>query len=481
MSLRSIFTKAPKTQALGLGRAIRAGLLLLTSLVYMPDPANAQTLFEQLIMPGDLSSVHAKFEKTCETCHESFAQSTQPQLCLDCHKPVALDVANKTGYHGRSPEAAALTCSDCHTDHQGRDAQITRFDRQTFDHRQTDFPLDKGHEAVRCEGCHMAGKRLAEAPSACIDCHGANDPHKGGLGRDCASCHVSTKWVEVRAFDHAKTGFVLNGKHAEAGCLTCHRTQVWKGLPKTCIGCHALDDNHEGSMGQDCAKCHVEADWKQVKFNHDRDTKFALVGPHAKVDCAGCHQAGMGPTSPVKPAMDCATCHDRDDPHKGALGHDCANCHKVDGWRTQVRFDHDLTNFPLIGLHSTALCESCHKDQGFQIAKLDCASCHMADDSHKGALGPDCGTCHTPNGWALWRFDHDVATDFDLTGAHRGLTCKACHAPQTVASKVATDCLSCHKPDDIHKGAFGADCAVCHGTDTFKGAKLKLPIPAPKP
>jgi hypothetical protein len=28
-------------------------------------------------------------------------------------------------------------------------------------------------------------------------------------------------------------------------------------------------------------------------------------------------------------------------------------------------------------------------------------------------------------------------------------------------------CGSCHRSDDVHSGAFGADCELCHSTSAF--------------
>jgi hypothetical protein len=100
---------------------------------------------------------------------------------------------------------------------------------------------------------------------------------------------------------------------------------------------------------------------------------------------------------------------------------------------------------------------------------MECYACHKADDTHKRRLGTDCGLCHNPNSWTLWRFDHDTQTDFKLTGAHEGLDCHACHrAPAGERATLPSACGICHRPDDVHRGGFGDRCERCHNTEKFE-------------
>ena len=102
---------------------------------------------ETLLMPGKLSSAHAKYEEDCSQCHNRANRSQQRQLCLDCHKPIAEDIAGKRGFHGNAPGMANAQCSACHSEHLGRDADIVRLSRAAFDHQLTDFPLKGAHQS----------------------------------------------------------------------------------------------------------------------------------------------------------------------------------------------------------------------------------------------------------------------------------------------------------------------------------------------
>jgi hypothetical protein len=495
------------------------------------------TSVETLLMPGKVAKAHAKLEEVCSNCHDRTNRVRQSELCLACHKPIAADVRSHTGYHGRMPNAAAGKCVGCHTEHQGRDGDIVRLDRTTFDHALTNFPLVGAHRTLDCLGCHKAGEAFRKAEPSCIACHKKDDYHGGQLGTKCAECHSNDNWTGGH-FDHSKTKFSLTGAHQSVSCGGCHLGGQYKSAPKTCVGCHATDDVHHGERGSECGKCHATSDWKTAKFDHEKETGFALLGRHAKIDCVGCHRSG---NFKDKIPKDCYGCHKADDSHAGRFGQKCNDCHdnlvwqpvkydhlartkfalvgvhaKLDchtchtanaaqqklatdcigchraanphglkfktscdschgqqDWHSEISFDHDLTSFPLLGLHNVVSCAQCHRTQAFSDAKARCIDCHKKDDVHKGGLGEKCDTCHSPNGWALWVFDHFKQTGFALSGAHGKLKCADCHRKPAGEVKISPDCISCHQKDDIHAGQFGRQCQRCHSTVTFKGGRAR--------
>lgn len=446
-------------------RVTLAVAILIVLAVALPWAARSQSVFERMVMPGPLVEGHAKLEKDCAKCHEPFSKPAQTRLCLDCHKSIAADRHQKRGFHGKWPDAAAADCKACHSDHKGRSADIVQFDRETFNHAFTNFELRGAHKAARCDGCHTATVKFRDAPKQCVDCHKKSDPHKGRLEDKCEGCHNEQAWLKVTPFDHSKTKFPLVDAHAKVACATCHIGEKYKDLPTSCQSCHGLQDAHRGRYGTKCETCHAPKKWPQVHFDHAKSTKFPLLGRHAKVKCDTCHS---GDLYRDKLATACIGCHKKNDQHKGQLGSRCEQCHNETGWRLKVRFDHDLTRFPLVGLHATVPCEECHRTPSFKDAPRTCASCHK-DQHHAGRLGTNCGTCHNPNGWTLWRFDHDRQTRFALTGAHKGLQCHSCHREKAVAKiSLGTDCYGCHAADDAHQGSFGRACEKCHTTATFK-------------
>lgn len=430
----------------------------------------AQSTIERLLMPGPIAGAHEKLEVDCNNCHEPFSKGSQDALCLGCHKPVKADIAAATGFHGRSRLLRGVSCSHCHSDHLGRDADIVGLDAETFDHGVTDYRLTGAHQPVDCNSCHLKGKKFSEAPATCFGCHGNEQPHKGNLGQNCENCHTVSRWNAVAEFNHEKTTFPLRGKHAAVPCANCHIGEIYKGLPGRCDDCHAIQDVHERRFGDKCEFCHAQLGWKVDNFDHGKNTRFPLKGAHAAASCAECHRGQLT----EKLSMACFDCHAQQDVHKAQLGRNCNDCHNEAAWRENVQFDHGSTNYPLIGLHAVAACEACHQSAAFKGAPIACIDCHRSEDAHEGRFAARCEDCHTPNGWQRVSFDHGKQTKFPLTGAHAKTGCHDCHRGKNVAdARLPVACYACHRKQDVHRGAFGQDCARCHDTSTFATAFIR--------
>lgn len=442
-------------------RALR--LIWLVVLV-LSAPALAQSLMERLVTPGPLSGVHARLESNCSACHTSFQKTAQNSRCTACHKGIGADIAQGSHFHGKFAQARSGACKTCHSDHKGRNFGLIRFDRSSFNHAYSEYPLTGAHQKVTCTACHGATHQYRGLARDCASCHAKKDPHRGQLGRNCNSCHTTAGWKPVQGFNHTSTGFALSGAHRTATCMACHAGQRWKGIGTSCSACHAKDDVHRGSRGANCAGCHTTSAWAAVTFDHST-TGFPLTGGHAGTACSACH----GPGNANKhPSRTCNSCHARDDVHKGANGGDCAACHSPRSWK-QVSFDHDrMTAFLLKGAHRTAACAGCHK-QPPRLAKppVACVACHAADDAHKGGNGPDCARCHTEAAWKSVNFNHDTMTGFALNGKHARAPCQACHVRPASEVKLSTQCGACHTKDDVHAGRLGGDCQRCHTSDSW--------------
>ena len=190
----------------------------------------------------------------------------------------------------------------------------------------------RGHAGVSRD---FFGDRLMAGEVGCVDCHA--DPHGGlfdrptmpreyGGATGCARCHDETSFRVLEDFDHRLwTGFALQGAHMDAGCDSCHVRRVrpdaegrtWGRAQGTgCADCH--QDPHGGqflaSAGQDCDTCHRAASsFADLRFDHDRDSRFKLGQAHSDVGCESCHEAvDVGGTSIVryKPLdTECIDCH----------------------------------------------------------------------------------------------------------------------------------------------------------------------------
>jgi hypothetical protein len=513
--------------------------LLLLALLFclLPARRSAAVNPETLLMPGKVSAAHQKYEEQCSQCHDRSDRNRQTRLCLDCHKEIAADIGTQHGFHGKLSGIATSQCRACHSEHLGRSGDIVKLSRDQFDHEGTEFPLHGAHATVECGSCHQPGKPYRKTATGCVDCHKKDEPHEGKLGRDCASCHEDTIWRRVK-FDHDRTAFPLKDKHAQVPCVGCHFGNRYKGTPKQCVSCHAPDDIHRGERGPRCGDCHATTGWKTAKFDHAKETGFALEGVHARIDCQDCHRTGnfkekvpkdcfgchqgqdshagrfgtdcaqchgnekwkpapfdhardghwelagrhikvechachTAPVASQKLSHDCISCHRASDVHEGKLGQQCDQCHTVDGWHAGVAFDHDLTSYPLLGLHVAVPCEQCHSTRKYRDVGHECIDCHKKDDIHRGSLGKECAKCHSPNGWGIWEFDHGKETGFALSGAHGKLTCSDCHKQPADQVKLSSTCISCHGNDDVHLGQYGRQCERCHSTISFKGARLQ--------
>lgn len=161
-------------------------------------------------------------------------------------------------------------------------------------------------------------------------------------------------------------------------------------------------------------------------------------------------------------------------PHGETLKINCAVCHTTDNWN-KIRtgeFNHNKTNFPLVGQHQTVNCRKCHTSLEFSKAKTDCNACHT--DIHQGTVGQDCARCHTPNSWIVNNVKQiHQQQGFLLIGAHASADCARCHtsSSQLRFDNIRTDCFSCHKNkyDETtggridHKAlGFDIDCGRCH-------------------
>jgi hypothetical protein len=277
--------------------------------------AMSQKPFDHSLTSFPLRGKHAQLE--CRQCHEttgkhSFAQSFKllKTTCAECHKDP---------HKGVFQRAYANDCSLCHNEET--------FIPSTFTlehHQRSRFPLTGAHTAIPCRECHMSQKKLIFSFNrmACESCH--SDRHEGRFasimkGQSCDVCHVTNEWKKI-LFDHTQTRFSLIGKHAIVACEDCHKKfgstiVMYKGTSTKCGDCHA--DPHQGQFseekGEICSRCHMPVGWKNLLFDHNAQSSFALTGAHANVACVSCHPQGQQEGkifTRYKPlATKCESCH----------------------------------------------------------------------------------------------------------------------------------------------------------------------------
>ncbi len=396
--------------------------------------------------------------------------------------------------------------------------------------------LSRAHQslsgATQCTSCH---KLAAGAASfKCMECHAdiaARVAARRGLHasfgpvspsqKECASCHSEhngenfalIRWnPSPAAFDHSKTGYLLQGKHAGLACNRCHNpahispaersaisirdlNRTYLGLSQSCVTCH--QDEHRGRLGQNCQQCHGFNDWKVLagplgQFDHSR-TRYPLTGLHQQVACQKCHLPGAD-GRPKYVGLAFSTCNDcHADPHHGAFAGSCQSCHNTGGWKrvsaaaVSERFDHSRTKFPLQGKHAEVRCDQCHAGGDFKkpVAFQKCSDCHQ--DAHQGqfvkrADRGECSSCHNVNGFkpALFGVKEHAATAYPLQGKHAGVKCEQCHIPAgraTIYEVKFAQCTDCHQ--DEHRGQFARapyfnQCQQCHDLNGYRPSTFTL-------
>ena len=173
----------------------------------MFSPGELTAVNPQETMLGDVTS-HADIGGDCGQCHDSWGGTTA-ERCENCHLTIAQERQAKAGLHGRFTDSS--NCQNCHTDHKGREADITALVLDNFDHADAiGFSLVKHREmadgtAIACQDCHTNG-RFAVEQLDCITCHTDSDPifmgeHNTLFGNDCLACHDGVD--QMSDFDHA--------------------------------------------------------------------------------------------------------------------------------------------------------------------------------------------------------------------------------------------------------------------------------------
>jgi hypothetical protein len=479
-------------------------------------------VFAQWIAPGELSKAHKELSgvTSCLKCH-TLTEGLDNTACKSCHEEWKKKIQANQGLHAR----IKVECITCHTDHKGKDFDITSLDEESFDHALTGYWLQDSHK-IACNKCHKKEDTYLDLTPECLGCH--SDIHKKTVSEDCSQCHNYQDWKDF-VFDHSKNAeFKLTGKHADAKCELCHPRnqvtgkagdtdkvyQVLKFKPiksEKCIDCHY--DVHDGQFkGQVCDACHsLEKGWKDYTFRHEsaQYKGYKLEGKHKEVDCGKCHERSemvyaeferekktlTGKFKPLKAEV-CSNCHY--DVHNGQFKKQkCDACHTVKkAWKEYI-FDHESEKFSykLEGKHKEVECEKCHERSEVRYTEFksekkalistfkkiksdECKNCHY--DVHNGQFKKQkCDACHTvKKAWKEYTFDHESEkVSYKLEGKHKEVECEKCHERSEVRytefkrEKKALisafkqieseECSNCHY--DIHNGQFkDQTCDACH-------------------
>lgn len=402
--------------------------------------------------PAPVAGVHAVWEGQCAACHVAgqslrqdgqaistvaaavFGHSPAEVRCVSCH--------SGPSHHANQLANDVWSCSGCHRDHQGRDANLTRM-----------------------------------GDAACIRCHAAMEQHRTGS----SSLSPPTDNVTSFATDHPSFRSLKSGDPGR------------------------LKFNHRLHLLPGQAPRDAKSSAKKTLADVPEQYRTALVAPKSladvpldtviQLDCANCHVTDSGgiPAAgdymqPVRFEQDCAACH------RGELVAEVA----AGGSAQALPVPHGLQPVairPLLaGLASPAtgspilspdapLQPIPGKTPGANLAQTTEPSSVVRVAAAEEALRGEhrCGKCHefagdavaptrVPSIWLVHgRFDHS---------AHRAMQCYDCHDRErletTMEGKPPLDdrrpilpdidnCRRCHAPTTA-AGTDGAryDCSGCH-------------------
>ncbi|MCR9153548.1 MAG: cytochrome C [Bacteroidetes bacterium] len=295
---------------------------------------------------------------------------------------------------------------------------------------------------------------------------------------------LSEAHAEFEGLDNCTLCHKIGAQVSEQKCLECHKElqsllDANRGYhsskevqAKTCVNCHS--EHH----GRKFDALHFDED----QFDHEL-AGYPLEGAHDRIDCRDCHKpdyiADPELAKRTKTFLGleaaCLSCHV--DYHQEDLGADCLSCHNYESFKETPGFDHDETDFPLVGAHQEVQCLDCHPkvmkagrdfQQFSNLSFQKCTDCH--EDSHNGKFGENCTDCHREESWSILknkhRFNHNL-TDYPLEGQHKLVACNDCHRSGNFqASMPFARCTDCH--EDYHQGEISAissgvkDCDACH-------------------
>ena len=458
-------------------------------------PTGSSEGFDHSATAFPLTGAHAS--AACSDCH-STGFSNMSIECFSCHE----SNYNSTTAPAHLANNFPHECETCHT--------TSVWQPSIFDHNSTQFPLTGAHATIDCANCHTSG--YAGINTDCYSCHKSNydataDPSHIGAGfpTDCAQCHTTTAW-EPANFEHDASYFpIYSGSHNNQwdNCSDCHTNQSNFAIFE-CITCHEhnkseTDSHHNGINGYQylssaCFACHP--DGRSEGFDHS-STAFPLTGAHTTVTCNDCHSTGFSNMS-----VECFSCHESNynsatEPAHLAnnFSHECQTCHTTSVWQPST-FDHNSTQFPLTGAHTSVDCSGCHSS-GFAGTSPDCYNCHQdnfnttTDPNHIAANFPThCLQCHTTSAWKPATFDHDASYFPIYSGKHNNQwdNCSDCHTNQS--NLAVFECITCHEHnqsdmDSKHSGINGYQyvstaCLGCHPTgneaDGFDHSTTAFPL-----
>ena len=390
----------------------------------------------------------------CKACHATLVFSDASTTCMSCHD----DMHSQT---------VGDDCVRCHNTLTWLVDEIPEL------HEENGFPLVTPHNGLSCVDCHISetNLRFDRLGTDCINCHlddynNTQSPNhqEVGFSMACAECHppLVSSWNTdqiVHSF------FPLRGGHDTQDCQQCHFTDNFSDASPECVGCHQEDYDNTANpnhiaigFSTDCNVCHtIDPDWQPARFTLHDDAYFPIYSGEHEGEWDNCTDCHTNPSDFTQ--FSCIDCHEHNnqgdlaDEHNGVAGYiyesnACYACHPTG---SEDGFNHNNTNFPLVGAHTNVSCQECHTD-GFEGTPTDCFACHEADynntnnPNHIASGFPtECEQCHSESAWSPATFNHDDMYFPIYSGEHEGEwnQCTDCHT--TANDYSVFSCIDCHE------------------------------------
>jgi hypothetical protein len=206
-----------------------------------------------------------------------------------------------------------------------------------------------------------------------------SQPH-AFLENNCAACHTQIKGVE------AKNCIVC---HADNKSLLQRQPTAFHAEINACTACHL---EHQGRVPSTTQMDHVSLagiGLKQLKSEPERVGEDLAEITRWLEKTSTAPKSALAHLRPEEELLNCASCHETKEPHRGFFGMDCAQCHGTAKW-TIAEFRHPSS------------------------ASQSCAQCHQAPPSHymehfrmicqsvarqPNASVDQCYKCHQTTSW----------------------------------------------------------------------------------
>ena len=276
--------------------------------------------------PHKLHARMSDFKEGCTTCHHNSPTDKFHPTCKECHDPnVKQEQIKKPGLQG----AYHRQCLNCHIN-WSKDTECKvchRYDPHQMKFAQFTSPnprikICKEPEKIVFDTNYKQNRFVTFF----------HNDHTDQFRLDCKNCHQNQPCISCHYQNERTVPLgAVSREMAESKCVHCHDT----------------------NQKENCERCHRQKPLEE-RFNHDKETRWALGIYHSSASCNKCHKPNQ---VKKKTASSCMACHQ--------------------DWNAE-NFDHDVAGIKLNEDHADLECHDCHLNKQYE-QKPSCVECHDND------------------------------------------------------------------------------------------------------